>query len=332
MFSTLPKVADKAFIIAFLLPMLAFALAAELAFRPWPETEALAKALWADKDITQLALLAGTLWLAAMALMMTNRLIHRFLSGYVWPLKNEDALAAMRGRWSEAAARINADATRLAGVRADDTGPLGLEVAAHNLRLYAFRRTFPRTEGQVLATRFGNANRAYERYANRVYGVDGVALWPRLTAVIGKEMQTGLGDARAQVDCFVNLVLLSAVIGVWALGVWAARTFGTEHAGAAAFPTLAWAAGGLLLCRLSYEMAIERARALGEQTRAAVDLYLPALVAQLGHAQPDNLEGQKALLAELQDAWLYYTPVRTPWVGKGPAKAVDDGVVPPGDD
>lgn len=305
MFTTLPKLIDKQFVIGFVLPLVCFAMSAGLLFRP-QALATIAKALWAEKDITDAAILASALWLGAVALMMLNRVLHRLLCGYYWPLNLAWLREAERKHWDREHAVI------LAGL--DGRGQRRPEVdrIAHNQRRYNFARDFPPTREAVLATRFGNVVRAYERYANQAYGIDGVVAWPRLACLINADLRAQVGDGRAQVDCFTNLTILSLALGLWAGGAWAILAGANHHQ--APLSLVGWA---LLACGLAwffYRLAIERARALGDSVRAAVDLGLPALVAALGYALPVTREGQRALFKDLSRTFYYFEPVGRPWI------------------
>ena len=170
----------------------------------------------------------------------------------------------------------------------------------------------------MLPTRFGNANRAFETYAERVHGVDAILIWPRLSGVLSKDMQAALSDARAQVDCFINLCFLSLCFCGVQLGAAAwrlASQFGPDMTSdgpvraalnglGQAWPAALMAVAGLVVARLCYEIAIGRVWALGEQVKAAFDLFLPALPAALGYAPPRPWAERKKFWRSLEDAYL----------------------------
>jgi ElaB/YqjD/DUF883 family membrane-anchored ribosome-binding protein len=321
MFSGLPKLFDKQFVIGFLVPVLLFVLAADAAWRSWSVTTAFATALWEEKEIGALAIAVAALWFGAMLLMLTNRLIYRLLSGYIWPLNTPRSKRRLAAQQSKLKDRINDDNATLAAAGDDPSDEIAELRQQHNRRLYNFRRAFPRDTDQVLATRFGNAIRVTDRYANRVYGADGVILWPRLVGLISKDMLTQIGDVRAQVDCFVNMTMLAAVFSCGAVVHWGLRMArdGVPSNTADFGPAIAILAGVIVSWGV-YQLAIERAVALGEQTRAAYDLALPKLIAALGYAMPADRAGQRELLAACAESFLYFKPSELAW--KAPAEGV----------
>ena len=328
MFSSLPKLADKQFVIGFICPVLIFGLVLVAFLAPHG---AVAKTIASlhEKDVGDLAAAVAGLWLAALVLMLANRLIFRLVSGYWWPLRRWFGYRALRHWWSEELAWLNAEFDRL--------GTLSPEArkaarADYNRRLWRFRQQFPREESLLLGTRFGNVMRAFELYPNQVYGVDGVAIAPRLDGVIPKDFQASLSDARCQVDCFVNLSFLAWVLAAIVIGSVAVEdgllAMRSVPIAAPSWAWFVWIVGACLAAWVFYEMAIERGVALGERVRSAVDLYLPALVTQLGHELPKTLQDRDRLWEELAGSFLYFAPAQRLWVKAGPAKKALGGGAP----
>ncbi len=137
------------------------------------------------------------------------------------------------------------------------------EAAADDAR---FR--FPAAE-RLLPTTLGNVLRAAEDRAGVRYGIEGVALWPRLHALLPAEMASGIEDEVMQLDVSVRLVLtwlVTALIGTIML---AAHPTGVGH-----HPGwIAAVAAMLLLAQLSYRGAVESALAHGRDIEVAIDLY-----------------------------------------------------------
>lgn len=329
MFSSLPKIADKTFVIAFLVPTLAFYLAIVAAFPQWAVLAQVEQHLASDKGLADLTLMLAGLWFSAVALMLVNRPLYRSLEGYVGPLAIDRFKIAMQAEWASRDAALSAQlaaARKLAGPARDDAA------ADYNRNRWMFRRWFPPSKDRVLGTRFGNINRAFEDYPQEVYGVDGVTIWPRLSAVIPAAFQTTLGDARAQVDCFLDLTVLAGVFA----GLEALHWLWSIVATLAGFPmalrSLAHASPAAQLATLSslvrgvawdalylsgasvgaawlfYVLMLDRAIALGEQVKSAFDLYLGPLARQLGYQMPDKFAEQKALWSRLRRSYAYFDP------------------------
>src|SRR6516165_4434741 len=84
MLSSLPKLADRDFILGQLLPTLLFAVAALLLFRDQMPVEAWINIL-TGKDLGTTALLLLGVWVIAVTTLMLNLWIYRFLEGYTFP-------------------------------------------------------------------------------------------------------------------------------------------------------------------------------------------------------------------------------------------------------
>ena len=82
MLSTLPKLADKAFIIGFLLPMIAFFISLFYLFSDVPQIAFVLKALAEKESFEKLAYVALANWFAAIVLMLLNDILYRMLEGY----------------------------------------------------------------------------------------------------------------------------------------------------------------------------------------------------------------------------------------------------------
>ena len=170
---------------------------------------------------------------------------------------------------------------------------------------------YPSTETEVMPTRFGNIIRSFEVYPRQVYGADGVPIWLRLASVIPKEFAGLLEDARAQVDCFVNLanlaflITLACVTGSLASADWQHLTV----VGQSEQRYLLMASMSLVVCALSYWLTTVRAMAWGDLVRSAFDCYLPALIRQLGYAVPSTDAERREFWSEFNALVLYQQPM-----------------------
>jgi len=293
MLSTLPKLADRSFIIGFFLPTLLFALAWLGLF----SDIAWVRALWANLAATDLGnavfLLLGV-WTAGVLLLTLNHDLYRFLEGYYWPLKNrvearERYRAELRNLKSETKALLQRWADH-----PDQFSPAEIERYA-NLQRERLDH-FPSDEALVLPTRFGNVIRAFEDYPLTTYGADGVAIWPRLWNVLPATTMEELKAARCQVDFWINLCGLAGVLGLCAVGRLCAeihwtRLDGTWSGNAAFFDSismgyLAVVVASVAVAALTYRGAVREALKWGQVVRMAFDCYLPALAKTLGFVLP----------------------------------------------
>ncbi len=124
----------------------------------------------------------------------------------------------------------------------------------------------------MMPTALGNALRAAERRAGERYGLDTVAVWPRLFPVIEGRLATVLIDQRNQLDLSVRLSMIFLLLGVAYLGVAAGQTVhshGLDHSWWIGAISLA----SLLLTWVAYKSAVGAAVSYGIGMEVAFDLH-----------------------------------------------------------
>jgi hypothetical protein len=327
MLSTLPKLADKAFVLGFFLPVLLAVLAILALFNDLPEVRSLLTATGEGDRLEKLFYFVLVVWCLSVLMLLINNAQYQILEGYRWPFsqitrfKNAEIL-----RFEELSGRVNA----LRKERKDHHNKLPsdkeLELQDHWIEL---RETFPSEYSLLLPTRFGNAIQAFEKYSDDVYGADSVTLWFHLATAIEKPLQSLLDDARAQVNCLVNLCLFSTFIGLIATIrlIWNFATsiklsspwldlhhlFSTSSisfVGAIALATV--------VARLSYNLSIERIRTWGTLVRAAFDCSLPSLATKLGYRLPATGEAQRKFWNAVTQRTGFHIPLKPEdWIQAG---------------
>jgi len=313
MLSGLPQLANKQFVIGFVAPIILFALS--LGTLDPELLKQVTRGLGTGGDnLIDVVLTILALWFGALLLMLANRLIIRFFSGYLWPLKNWAGQQALVAECAQERAWFEANHPTVLTLATTDPA-----VRSYNARLFDYYRRFPSSEVLVLGTRFGNAMRAFELYPDRAYKVDGVALWPRLEAVISKDYLETLGDAQSQVNFWVNLSFFAAVMAL--IGpvplLWAILDGTITPTLDKSELILLWLPFGALASYVSYHLAIERLTELGERTRSAVDVFYPTLISKLAFERPTTSDDREALGNQLEQTYLYYQPVVRPWEPAG---------------
>src|SRR5262245_50791207 len=209
MLSTLPKLADRTFILCWFLPTLLFAIAVLLEFRDQPLAVALIAGL-TKKDLGDAVFLLVAVWIIAVMMLVLNYPLYRFLEGYTLPSPLANWLKSrnqrrLEGHLNEIAALYDKWAkTGLTTVESDRYQTLRWELATW----------MPSRLSDVLPTRFGNAIRAFEVYPRDIYGADAIAIWLRLTSVMPKEFSEQIRDARGQVDLLINCCFFSLIITI----------------------------------------------------------------------------------------------------------------------
>jgi hypothetical protein len=318
MFSSLPKLADKAFIVGYLLPTLLFVAALALLFY---DQQSVQKAIsnepqgW-DKIV---ALVIGV-WVTAVLLEFLNTDFIKILEGYSRPIKDWEFLRAKQ------LARFNSLDSRVKEllVKIEAGEPISVvEKTEFTRKSVELHRNFA-SDGIVLPTRLGNAIRAFERYGNEIYGADSVTLWGHLLSVVPKDFANALGEVKAQLDALVNFIFFAALFALISLSRAAylllppgrgnvSPDLDQQSVQIIIFIFAAVAAVGLALG--AYALAIRKVYAWGAYVKAAFDNYLPDLAKKLGFQMPTTIEKQRRLWAKISQRVAYHRPFDPePWM------------------
>jgi hypothetical protein len=154
---------------------------------------------------------------------------------------------------------------------------------------------FPGRTSLILPTRLGNVIRSFEYYPDKEYGMDAIALWPRLVACIDKDYAVSVDDAKTSFDFMLNASFLS---GLMLLAILAAGLANPDALVARAGLAL-WVVEMAIFIFLSYcfyKLSIQRAAAWGGMVKGAFDLYRNKLLSSLGYTRtPETREEEKRL-------------------------------------
>jgi hypothetical protein len=327
MLSTLPKLVDKAFVLGFFLPVLSFVLASLALFSDLPEVKSLL-ATTETYSLEKFFYFVLIVWALAISMLLVNNLQYQILEGYRWPMSRLARLKdAERLRFKNMQGRIDA----LRGERRASKQELPADKLRELQDLWIeMRENFPADESLLLPTRFGNAILAFEEYPKDVYGADSVTIWFHLTAVITKPFQAALDEARAQVNCLVNLCFFSALISLAAIIRLTWNLIMTAKVQASGFDIGSFAAANLyimgavvvaaVLARMAYNLSIERVHTWGNLVRAAFDCFLPALATRLGYKLPMSGEEQRRFwIAVSQRVGFHYPLKPEDWIQVTPS-------------
>jgi hypothetical protein len=321
MLSTLPKLADKTFIIGFFLPTLLFAVASLALFSDFSFVQQLLKAASSREIAGRLVFLLLALWSLSILILITNHHQYQALEGYRWPVCKFDFLKKReKGRFTAAYGRFEklSHDLEVAGL----TYPEDLQHERDQLRR-SLVKNFPVNSNFLLPTRFGNAIRAFETYSQKVYGADAIPLWPHLSSVIPREFAASLDDARAQVNFLVNIGYFAGIIAL------ASFVRVLVHGAIVKPPfldlkTLAFisiSVGAACICRMSYIFSLQRVYAWGVLVKAAFDCFLPALAERLGFVLPNSADQQRAFWVDVSQRAIFHLPLRYEWpLSKAPTK------------
>lgn len=163
------------------------------------------------------------------------------------------------------------------------------------------RERFPEPD-RLLPTGLGNVLRSAEDRAGIRYGVETVTIWPRLFAVLPKDVQESIEDEVVQLDVSSRLAV------TWSL------TAVTGSALLALHPVAAWTHPGWLLlvaslwglAWLSYRAAIESALAHGLDVEVAIDLHRDLVVQAMRLAPTERLSQERRVFRTLNRLFLAY--------------------------
>lgn len=159
---------------------------------------------------------------------------------------------------------------------------------------------YPLRSASVMPTRLGNILRAAECHALDRYGINAIVVWPRLYLLVPDSFTAAMAAAKTPFD-------LMAVIGVLA----AAFTVAGTTVAAVMLPwyvALACTAGGLLVCGLAYEGAVQAARPYAQLIRAAFDVHRGLLLDAIGLRRPRTYSEELGQWQQLSHLWLQGVP------------------------
>jgi hypothetical protein len=164
-------------------------------------------------------------------------------------------------------------------------------------KLTELDRRFPDTPERIRPTRFGNVVGAYQAYPASRFGLDYVVVWKRIDVLLTPRETELHAVARADVDAFLNLSVLSAIAAV---GVFVERLYHPS-------PVAASAIGIWLLGYLSYRLAVDAEQRLGNAQRAAFDLHRLELYERFGLRWPPAPLQEKLMAQGLSGRMLWPT-------------------------
>lgn len=273
MLSSLSKLADRRFIIGFFLPGLLFCCAMLAMFSNDPGVRQIVAGLEA-KDLGVAVFVVIAIWVVGVVLLAMNTPLFRMLEGYWWPLNRDWARQGYRSKFESKLASARALAERWE--REGDDFPRADIDAYMELQQWRTQRMPSRVE-DVLATRFGNAIRAFEVYPRDMYGADGPTVWWRLLAVVPREFLDRVFDAKSEVDFLINLSFFGCVTSLIAL---LDGSLPLKWAG------FLWIIGGIAVGRGAYLWATSSVEEWGALVKSAFDCYLGDLATRLGYEVP----------------------------------------------
>jgi hypothetical protein len=240
---------------------------------------------WLNRQATttQIAIMLTVLLAVAASSVLVNRLTTpalRLLEGY-WPRWLKGLRRRLTARIERRAADDDAAWQQLAAVVLTRPDSATAEQLARFARLDQQRRRRPAAANRYLPTRLGNILRAAETSPTDKYGLDAIAVWPRLWLVLPDATRQELTTARAALDAAV-----------------AAAIWGLLFCAFAVWTPLALPLGLLVTAVAVAVWAPPRAEILADLVESAYDLHRAALYQHVRWPLPTNpkqehTEGQR---------------------------------------
>jgi hypothetical protein len=182
-------------------------------------------------------------------------------------------------------------------------GPAGPERSKAALRL---NRNFPAKRDSVLVTAFGNVLRSFETHPRKRYGLDGIAIWPRIEMLLDEQEREELEMASTDMVFFINLMAVCQVVGLILAADAAATAPSTE---AAIVRCVAVLLATFVVTLVASRASIGAGQRWGSSVRASYDLHRLELFEKLGVKVPMTAEEDEAIGRVVNRLLLYAEPI-----------------------
>ena len=323
MFSELPKLFDRNFAMAFLLPFVVFFWLAVEVLSLFGLSINLISFIQVDLAVrTVIVFLVA--WLGGILLLVTNQGLYRFLEGYEgWnPLQFFKKVEEKRFEHLINRIKVLDEKYSLA---LDGKGEItGKELKERTECMMEYAKRFPHKAEFLLPTPFGNTIRAFEVYSTVMYGLEAIDGWSRLQAVIPQDYRELIDNAKTDVDFWINIGFLSVLLLLEYISL--AIIFGT-------LPVW-WLLIVLLIPSvMAPRFARSSAVAWGDCVKAAFDMFSPKMREALLFEMPGNRQEETAQWKDFSQAIVFRIPdSMSPLKGKGFAGTLLAGTAstPPG--
>jgi hypothetical protein len=314
MFSELPKLFDRNFAIAYFLPVSLFMVVSTWLLNSFGYWSNIAT-IFTGNTLFDATLAVFAAWIVGILLLVLNREIYRILEGY----GNYNPLKLFESRTQK---NYKKKVERLDWLD-ENFASLTAEQRSERTKLMKeLVKSFPDQEGLILPTAFGNVLRAFEVYPRVMYGFEGIDGWPRIQAVLPKDYRELIEDAKAQVDWWVNLGVMSFLFLIEFWYVVFAKWGLTPAWYITMLNILLPLATYLLLNLVLSSRATSAAIGWGDYVKSAFDIYRFALLESLGIDAPKNREEERKLWTRFSQAILFNLPESLPELNKPTKKPV----------
>ena len=297
------------FLVAAMVPSLAFVLVAIFVFNPIPNMPYIFELLFENKSgISQIV--TFTLFLAiptiiiGFTLTALNTYILKLFEGYVFLRHFPFMRAAHQRKASKLLVRQDALRRRIEIIEKYGTRTNRAKKVLQRLRrqyylvLANYDHSYPPSQDEILPTKFGNILKASESYPGTRYGIDGVEFWPRLIHVIPPEYQQSIDGSRNELSFLVNMSILAVAFFLLCVGAIIYSFAGPglnpnlTHPEFIGFGSaLRYMVAGLLALAVNFffnRASVYSVGAFGMMIRSAYDLFRLDLLEKFRLQVPDN--------------------------------------------
>jgi uncharacterized membrane protein len=317
MFDAFPSLFERNFAVGFFLPVVVFLVTVAVLLDNFGLLGSIVTTVVGNElqFLVATSIFAFIAWLGAILLYALNRDIIRFFEGY----GRLNPLYLFRTHQVKRFTQLQRELEELDKqyARHQDKG----EEIPH--RLVKRRRqimeelaeSFPDAEHLVLPTRFGNIIRSFEVYPRVMYGIDAIPGWIRLLTVVPESFQNLGAEAKAQLDFWVNVRVLSVVtILLWLILAVVYRSYSSAW-----LPLVS-----LAVSLVAAHRADSAATQWGMFVKAAFDVYLPQLLENLSYERPGNHESYRSMWGNFSQAVIFRRPDLLPDL-KGASQLSSEG-------
>ncbi len=312
MFTKIPGLFERNFVLGYLLPSLIWILMSSQVFKQFSSEPLLFKFLqFIELDVTSLLTTINGLllvYIGGIFLLAINRELLRSLEGYgkLNPFRLLYFIGKFKFNKIESTIK-ELDSQYLNCYENGEEFPPTRMQKRTKLMIEVVQK-FPDREEYLLPTSFGNAIRGFEVYPRLMYGIDAIPAWSRLLTIIPLDYRKLIDDAKAIVDLWANLWLITIFVLIEYLII----IFDIKEIKLIWLPVLL-----LVFAFICFSRATAAAIIWGDYIKAAFDVYLPELQKKMGFVSTDSddseLESESKLMwQKFSQAVIYHKPEYMP--------------------
>jgi len=247
----------------------------------------------------------------AMLLLAFNTLIVKFFEGAFkwqqdlllrpWMAANRKRCQKLYGRLTTLKKEYYKQLAQVAGSdkaerndAVDKVVGLRLQIQAENDRLEQIEPmpSLPYRLERVRPTALGNIFALMEEYPYDRYGIDAVAIWPRLHSLLPDANKADISNQKLLLDFLLNLVTLAGIFGIEGIVAGLVRV-------PIQLALVATGVGALIVAWLLYRAAVGVTATMGLFVTSAFDFYRGAVLEKLGLNQPPQVEDEQFLWLQI---------------------------------